>query len=69
MLQQKQIAELLKRPEFLNWQIEIETNSTIVPIKETLDKIIKLVRNTVKNEGFTLGDRLQIRKYGDKRRT
>ena len=147
MLQQKQIAKLLKSPEFLNLQIEIETNGTIVPIKElldrvqfncspklensdvpkekriktdaldtlktgntyfkfvvkneadideiirdyipilndfprdriyispegrdavTLDVVRELVIKRVEKEGFTLGDRLQIKKYGDKRRT
>ncbi len=147
LLQQKRIVELLKRPEFSDWKIEIETNGTIVPAKElidrvqfncspklensgipqerrikqdaidtlktgntyfkfvvknetdideivrdylpllegfpreriyispegrdaeTLDKVRELVKSRVESEGFTLGDRLQIKKYGDKRRT
>lgn len=147
LLQQKRIVELLKRPEFSDWKIEIETNGTIVPAKElmdrvqfncspklensgvpqerrikedsinvlktgntyfkfvvkneadideivrdylpllegfpreriyispegrdaeTLDKIRELVKSKVESEGLTLGDRLQIKKYGDKRRT
>ncbi len=148
LLQQQRIIEFLKRAEFFDWKIEIETNGTIVPgeelidrvqfncspklansgvVKEkrlnpkalevlkegntffkfvvqnekdiseiiqdyymphlydfpreriyispegkdaeALDKIRESVRGRVEKEGFILGDRLQIRKYGNKRRT
>ncbi|MCK9352149.1 MAG: 7-carboxy-7-deazaguanine synthase QueE [Candidatus Paceibacterota bacterium] len=36
---------------------------------EELDSVIKKVRERVLSEGFILGDRLQIRKHGNKRRT
>lgn len=36
---------------------------------ETLDAVIDRTSGRVSKEGFVLGDRLQIRRYGDKRRT
>lgn len=147
LLQAEKIRELLARPEFYDWKIEIETNGTIVPpeglpenvqfncspklensavskekrIKpealeafknantyfkfvvrgekdideivrdylpllegapkdriyispegksaEEIDAVIEKVRDRVAREGFVLGDRLHVRKYGDTRRT
>ncbi|MBI4114468.1 MAG: 7-carboxy-7-deazaguanine synthase QueE [Candidatus Niyogibacteria bacterium] len=36
---------------------------------KTLDEVREKVRDRVEQEGFMLGDRLQIRKYGNRRRT
>ncbi len=147
LLQSEKIRELLARPEFQDWAIEIETNGTIPPpedfpenvqfncspklgnsgvpkekrikskalgafkklntyfkfvvrdekdideiaadympllegvpkdriyispegkIAEELDAVLEKIHDRVAQEGFVLGDRLHVRKYGDVRRT
>jgi len=68
---EKDIDEIAR--EYIPLLVSIQRNRIFISPEgvttEELDKNISKIRERVKKEGFSLGDRLHIRKFGNKRRT
>jgi hypothetical protein len=68
---EKDIDEILR--EYIPLLVSIQRSRIFISPEgvttEELDKNISKIRERVKKEGFLLGDRLHIRKFGNKRRT